>query len=168
MIRLLPLAFLFAACASPLGGEDLDLGVGASGLPGYGFVVSAAQRMTSTENFRVDLEIDWTHQELDDDPDGTDEDWEQVRLGFLFERNPAATRHWTARTGFVWLRAQGDPVYLDDPGDYAGMYLGLGHVWDVSPHLSHGPDFSLLLVDGEGSQSGGLVPQIAWRLVWHF
>jgi len=167
LIRTLPIAALLGACASPLGGEDIDLGVGASALPGLGVTVSASQRMTSTENARIDVEFGWTHQELDDHPDGTDEDWEQVQLGLLWEKDPLEAQHWIARAGVVWLRAQGDPVYLDDPGDYGGVYLGVGYRWETSPHLSTGPDFSLLLVDGEGRQCGGVVPQLAWRLVWH-
>ena len=162
---LLPL--LTGACASSLGGEDIDLGVGASVLPGYGVNVAASQRMASTENTRIDLEFDWTHQELDDDPEGTDEDWEQVRLGIRWKKDPLEKQHWIARAGVVWLRSQGDPVYLADPGDYGGVYLGLGYQWETSPHLSTGPGFSLLLVEGEGSHGAGVVPQFVWQLVWH-
>ena len=167
MIRTLPFLLLLGACASPLGGEDIDLTVGASALPGYGVTTGIAQRMTTTENARIDLEFDWTRQKVDDDPDGTDDSWQQIQLGLLWKKDPLETRHWIARAGVAWLRAQGDPVYLDEPGDYGGVYLGLGYLWETSPHLSTGPDFTLLFVEGEGSQGGGLIPQIAWRLVWH-
>jgi len=156
-----------AACASPLGGEDIDVGVGASGLPGYGVTASIAQRMANTANGRVDFELQWTHQELEDDPDGPDEDWEQVQLGWRYKYAPEADRHWVASVGAVWLRAQSDPKFLDAPGDYGGAYLGLGYRWDMGPHLSLGPDVTLLFVEGEGSLGGGVIPQFALRLVWH-
>lgn len=162
------LAFgLCGACAAPLGGEDVDVAVGASGLPGYGVTASLSQRMTNTANGRVDFAFAWTHQELGDDSSDSDEDWEQVQLGWLYKHASEAKRHWLASAGAVWLRAQSDPKFLDEPGDYAGVYLGLGYQWDTSPHLSLGPDFTLLFVEGEGSLSGGVIPQLALRLVWH-
>lgn len=151
---------------APLGGEDVEVGVGASALPGYGATVSFSQRMLQVEHARLDLEVEVAFQRLGEDPDATDGDWQQVRMGFLGRTDPAGARHWTARAGMALLRAQGDPVYLDAPGDYGGGYVGVGYLVDVGAHVSTGPDLSLFVVDGEGSNRGGLVPQVAWRLVW--
>ena len=135
---------LGSACASPLGGRDFELAAGASALPGPGVVVGASQRMAVVDEKEIDVEIDWTHQWLDTGVENQrrrGDDSDQVRLGFRVRWPEAEPDRWTARVGVAWLRAQGDPEFLDLPGDYGGAYLGLGYDFELSEHLLTGPDF---------------------------
>lgn len=156
-----------AGCSSPLGGQDLDLALAAHALPGVGGGVGLSQRMGTFAGQRLDFEIALMHQELSEaGPRGDDWDqiWGGLRLGAL-ERDGLSG---TFRAGVTWLRVEGDPEYLDDPGDYGGLYAGAGLEWPVSAALSTGPEATVSAVDSEGSKSGaGLTGEIAWRLVWH-
>ncbi len=161
-----PLFLVAAGCASPLGGQDLDLSVGASALPGLGGLVGLSQRIWQGEDRRVDFEMELVHQELEDPGPQGDDDWDQIRGGLLL-RSADPGPSWIARGGGVWLRSQGETSVLDDAGDYGGLYLGAGLDFPVGTSLRSGPDLSLLFVDAEGSRGGsGVVVELAWRLTW--
>ena len=170
-LGLLAAPFL-GACASPLGGRDIEVAAGPIVGPGVGAFVSAAQLMLERERFLVHVEVGYAHSTLDPGIDRVgrpvDEGWDQVYGGFRVTTSPAARAHWVARGGAAWVRAQGDPEYFDDPGDYGGAYLGVGYVRRLTEHLSTGPALTLYGVLPEGSEDdGGVVPQLAWHLAWH-
>jgi len=161
------LALALAACSSPLGGEDFDLSAAAHALPGLGFGAGFAQRVGELSDLRIDAEITLVHQELSDaGPLG--DDWDQILGGLRFSPAERDSHYFYGRAGVTWLRADGDPEFLDDPGDYGGGYGGVGYEWSLSPSLATGPELTLSYVDGEGHSSGsGLIGEIAWRWVWH-
>lgn len=167
LLRSVAALFLASACQSPLGGEDIDLALAASGLPGIGASAGLAQRVGSVRGLRLDAEVSWTHQELSDEgPRG--DDWDQVFGGLRLGDPSEAELRRSVRAGITWLRADGDPEFLDDPGDYGGVYLGGGLAWRIARSLSSGPELTFSAVDSEGSKSGsGLTAELAWRLVWH-
>ena len=160
------LLLLGPGCSSPLGGQDLELGAGPSVLPGYGFVVSGAQRMWSSETKRLDLELDWTHQEIDPTVMASTGKFDQVRFATRLIFKPDAPSRWSGRFGATWLRARGDPVFMTQEGDYAGGFFGVGYEWQWTPHITTGPDFTLSYVTPEKEGTAGFVPQFAWRFVW--
>ena len=155
-----------AACASPLGGEDLELAVGPSVLPGVGASATVSQRIANPGDARLDFEVDYAHQELDEEgPTGKD-DWDRVRAGLKLLWPAEADWRWTARFGGVWARALGDPEFLDSRGDYGGVYLGAGFEFPLGKALATGPELSVSALDSEGSGDFGWVPEITWRLIW--
>ncbi|MEW6074011.1 MAG: hypothetical protein AB1726_15625 [Planctomycetota bacterium] len=167
----LALALLAGACASPLGGRDLHLGAAAVWGPRLGGEIRAAQLALERPRFDVLVEASVAHESLDPavSPQGerVDEGWDQVQAGLAIVTDPRGDASWVGRAGVVWLRAQGDPVVLDAPLDYGGGYLGIGRLHRLNEHLSTGPELTLLGVLPEGSgDAGGVVPQLAWRLVW--
>ena len=158
-----------AGCASPLGGENLEIGAGVSGLPRVGGLISVSQRMHTAPWGRLDFELDLVHQELKTDESETghrDDDFDQVRLGLRWRLEPVEPRTLVLRLGVAWMRIQGDFKYLDEPADYGGGYLGVGYEFPLGDHAVTGPDFSLLLMDAEGTGDSGFVPQLAWRILW--
>ena len=161
------LLLVLGSCRSPLGGQDIDLHAAAHALPGVGFGGGLAQRIGELRGLRVDAELVLAHQELSDEgPRG--DDWDQVWGGFRFSSLERDERYLYGRAGVTWLRVEGDPVFLDDPGDYGGIYGGLGYEWSLGPSAATGPELTLSAVDSEGDESGsGLVAEIAWRWVWH-
>ncbi len=167
-LALLAAALLAGGCSSPLGGRDLELGVGPSALPGVGGMLSFTQRVFSNEEREIGVEVDWTQQRVDRDRQAgfRGSELDQVRLGVRGRWLAGALEDWHMRGGVVWLRTLGDPVYLDKPGDYGGGYLGFGYEFPLGEHLVTGPDLTVHLVDSEGSGDAGVVPQLAWRLYW--
>lgn len=158
-----------ASCASPLGGEDLELGAGVTGLPRVGGLVSFSQRMHTADWGRLDLEVDVSHQDLKEDEAENghrDDDFGQVRLGMRWRLEPVDPRTLVLRLGIAWMRVQGDFEYLDEPADYGGGFVGIGYEFPLGDHAVTGPDFSLMLMDAEGTGDTGLVPQFAWRILW--
>ena len=167
MRRFLAATVFFVGCASPFGGEDVDVSLGLSTLPGLGATLGLSQRIVTARGVRYDVGVDLTHQELDDPgPDG-DDDWRQFRLGFSAGFFGEQRRGWIARAGLTWVRAQGDPGYLDTTGDFGGGYMGLGYRFPLSRFVSFEPDISVLVLDAEGGGDFGYVPELTWRLVWH-
>ena len=159
--------FLGCACASPLGGEDLELSLGASALPGAGALAGLSQRLWEGEHRRLDFEMQYVHQELADEGPSGDNDWDELRGGLRLRSPSQASTVWFASTGAVWLRARGEPEVLDAPDDYGGVYLDLGLAFALTPSLATGPDLSFLAVDAEGDRSGGgTLTELAWRIVW--
>ncbi len=163
----IPLAVVLGSCASPLGGEDLELWLGASALPGAGVVAGLSQRLWQGQDLRVDYEMDLLHQELSDAGPSGDDEWDQIRAGLRLRPPSMETPRWSGRAGAVWLRSQGETGVLEEADDYGGVYAGAGLDFDIGPALATGPDLSLLYVDAESDRGGsGLVSELAWRLVW--
>jgi len=162
----LSLALGGGACASPLGGRDLDLGLSAQTLPGVGAGVSLSQRVARSGPQRIDFEAGVDRQDLADaGPSG--DAWTRVWAGLSCAEDVRET-HLVGRAGVNWLRTEGKAGRLEDPGDYGGVYAGLGLLWEVAPALSTGPDLTLMFVDAEGTRSGsGGLATLAWRWVWH-
>jgi len=162
---------LLAGCAAPLGGEDFTLAVGPAASPGLGLHLSGAQRMYEGERFDLSAEVGFVQQALrsmyDDRGRCRDSGWSQALFGFQAATHPRDGARWIGRAGVTWLRAMGDPVFLDEPGDYGGFFVGLGYERRIGEHLSTGPDLTLLGLLPEGSGSGGVMPQLAWRIIWH-
>ncbi len=158
---------LVASCASPLGGQELDITFGPSTEPGLGGTIGLAQKIHTYENVRFDVELDLVHQELEDEGPTDEDDFDQVRFGFK-AAFPATSKHqMTTRLGVAWLRTLGDAVYLDGTGDFGGGYLGLGYQVRLSKHLSFNPDIAVLVVDAEGGGDFGQLIEVTWRLIWH-
>ncbi len=157
---------LVSACASPLGGEDIDAALGLSALPGLGANATLAQRIAGSGATRLDFELDLAHQELED-AGARGDDWDRIRVGLKLAFPAEDDFRWTARAGGVWLRAEGDPVYLDAPGDYGGVFVGVGFEFDLGPALATGPELSLSALDAEGSGDFGWSPELVWRWIWH-
>ena len=153
------------ACSSPLGGEDLELALGPSVLPGVGASAALSQRIANPGDARLDFEIDVAHQELaEEGPKGKD-DWDRIRGGLKLLWPAEESWRWTLRSGGVWARARGDPEILD-PGDYGGVYLGAGFEFPLGGALVTGPEVSVSALDSEGSGDFGWVPEIVWRVIW--
>jgi len=158
---------LLCACTSPLGGEDLELALGASAQPGFGGLVGLSQRVWEGEARRVDFEMALIHQELADEGPTGKNDWDEIRAGLKLRSPSQASTVWFASSGAVWLRARGEPEVLDAPDDYGGLYLDLGLHFALTPALATGPDLTFLAVDAEGDRSGsGTATELAWRFVW--
>jgi hypothetical protein len=161
------------SCAAPHGGENFQLAAGPVAGPGIGVGASIGQTVHEGERRRILVEAGLMHQRLDDDLDNTGrplrEGWDQATLGVRIESTATEGGRWSLRGGAVWVRAQGDPVFLDEPADYGGVYLGAGLEWRFSRHLSMGPELTLfgLLPEGSG-RTGGIVPQLAWRVALRF
>lgn len=156
-------------CTSPLGGRDLELGATAGALPGLGGAVSFSQRMHGGAAGRLDAQVDLTHQSVDRDVGAhgrVGDTVDQIRAGVLWRPTPEASGTWTVRAGVAWLRAKGDPVFLDEPGDYGGGFFGLGYRWHVTPSLVQGPELTVQFFDSEGNGGSGFVPELAWGLWW--
>jgi len=163
------LALLLAGCASPLGGEDLELSTGLSGSPGLGLRLGFAQRLHAGAGGRVDFQTEVVHQRLDEAtrPDGeVGDELDLVRVGLRWRATPAESSTWGARAGIVWLRARGDVGPLDGTGDFGGVFLGAEREWRLGRHLATGPGLVLHLVDSEGDGDSGLLAEAAWVLVW--
>ena len=163
-------AVLAPACHSPLGGEDVDLTVSAQALPGVGAGLSLSQRVLDRGAKRIDFELGFERQELaDEGPSGDDwtRIWAGLRCAPLFAADERQ-HHLEWRGGVTWLRSDGEPSVLRDPGDYGGAYLGAAWIWELGPSVGTGPDVTVLFVDAEGDNSGSaLVGELAWRWVWH-
>lgn len=162
LVALLPCG----ACRSVVEGRDLDLSIGAQGLPGVGLGLAFSQRLVDWRGARIDLEAGLDRQELaDESEDGND--FSRIWAGARW-RDAEPVDSWELRLGVNWLRTEGAAGTLDDPGDYGGAYFGGGYRWEVGEALATGPDCTLMLVDSEGTRSGsGALLELAWRLEWH-
>lgn len=143
----------------------------ASFLPNVGLGLGGGVVVSRTSSATTSLELLGTWQFLDDEDfidDGNPAagDWYQLRLGAKMSFQPKSRRHLTLRAGGIWLQANGEPNILDVPGDYYGVYGGVGFETDVTPCLTVGPELSLLLVTRDSDFSVEPVPQFNWHFTW--
>jgi hypothetical protein len=163
-----------AGCTGvPLQESDLSVNAGLSALPNLGFTVGLEQVFRRAEGTSDSLELLATLQPWDDEDilsDGNPSagNFAQFQLGVKRDRPLGEDRWWTTHGGVVWFRATGEPNIVQKPGDYLGVYGGVGFQMQVTKNLSIGPDLSLLLVSLERSGEVDVVPQLAWRVTFGF
>jgi hypothetical protein len=145
------------------GGGSLFPNVGVSGHVGWAFARGSAI---------WSLEAEGIWQFLDDEffvDDGRPESgsWLQGRIGVRTVLSPHKTRRPVLRAGATWWEARGDePNIVIRSGHYFGGYVGFGFEGSLSRTITAGPEITVSVASNDGSFSGGVVPQIGWRLSW--
>jgi hypothetical protein len=162
---------LYLRPTSPGRRSDFYAGGGLSVLPNIGISAHAGYVFCHRPEVEWSVEVEGIWQFLDDKTfvdDGNPEagDWYQAKVGVLARSTPTDRRHATWRGGFTWFRATGEPNLVEQPGDYFGVYTGVGFETDITPSLSIGPEVSLVVAAGPGPIKDGIVPQVAWRATW--
>ena len=144
-----------------------SVGLAPSLLPNVGLAASVAVPL------RVDspwlLEARFTDQFLDDkafadngDPEAGG--WKQLDLGLLRFSQEEDGRFWSTRFGLVGFRARGEPNLVELPGDYAGVYLGVGRFARFGRGFVFGPELTLVAASGDDPRV--LFPQLTGGLRW--
>lgn len=146
-------------------------GGGLSLFPNIGASIHAGYVVKRFSKFELAAEAEGIWQFLDDETFADDENdaagnWYQLKLGGLARFAPEARRHLTTRAGFTWFQANGVPNMVEKPGDYYGGYVGVGFETDLTPNLTIGPEFTLLVTKGPDTWNDGVVPQLGWKLTW--
>jgi len=169
------LALLCAAGCGVLPTAERDLGatVGFSALPNLGITVGAFQAFRGDELREDALELTSHFQFLDDkdlhdNGDPAAGDFTQFQIGLRRAWTEPLERRWTARGGIAWFRAEGEPNIVQEPGDYLGIYGGIGFEKVLGRGLSIGPDVTLILASRESSGKLDVLPQFTWRVSWRF
>ncbi len=145
--------------------REFALALSAQALPGAGAGIALTQAVLERGERRIDFELGLERQELADESSAGD-DWTRIWAG-LSCAGARTSAGLQGHAGVTWLRSEGQPSVLPDPGDYGGIYLGAGWMFALAPALSMGPDVTLLWVDAEGDRSGSAaVAELAWRWVW--
>jgi hypothetical protein len=94
-------------------------------------------------------------------------DWYQAEVGVALRTQPEARRHAVWRAGAMWFQANGEPNWVDTPGDWFGGYVGFGFETDITPSLSIGPSLTLLGgFPSDGDEGFHVTPQVTWGLTW--
>ncbi|MGQ0612553.1 MAG: hypothetical protein ACT4PV_02220 [Planctomycetaceae bacterium] len=160
-----------AACKSRIPADkpgEFHAGIGFLGVPAAGVSVTAGQTFSDRrEFFDLAFELQAAFQFPEDSPTRTGK-WAQFQAGAKATLSPGHPRHVVLRAGGVWFRATGDPGILDTPGDYLGLYGGVGYEWDLTQRMTVGPEFKVLIVDGEGSLGIEVVPQFGLNWIVKF
>ena len=149
--------------------HEFEFATGISTLPGVGTFVGVSQRIWDGPRVRADFETELVYQALDDDVASNGDvgdDLGQFRFGLRFRRPGNDGPRWIGRFGGTWMRFQGDPVYLDDPRDYGGVYLGVGYEFPLGKRWITGPHVTVHFVASEGVGDSGAVPEAAWRFAF--
>jgi len=183
-MRLLPayplplvLAGLVAGCCTRIPStapRDTYVGFAFSALPQVGLEAGGGKVLARPARYDLSAEVAGAFQFIDDTDLANDGNpgpgsYTQLRAGLKHTFAPGHRRHLTARYGLVWFRATGQfPLIIDSPGDYLGVYAGIGFETDLTPRLTMGPEIRLLIVDGLDSQGVQAFPQFAWNLFWNF
>ena len=166
-------SILAIGCAAPPPDRGARVGLGASVLPNLGLEATAAFPLRRHAGLEPEVELNGTYQFVDDElfaDDGNPEadDWTQVGLSLRLTEGGEDRMRWTARVGPQWLRARGLPNILDEPGDYVGVWIGLGFETRFTRHLSAGPMIAVMPVYGGRRHEFHLVPQLVWGVRWAF
>jgi len=176
-LALLVLAGLVAGCRTRIPStapRDTYAGVAFSALPQVGLEAGGGKIIARPARYDLAAEGAVAFQFIDDTDLADDGrpgpgSFTQLRGGLKHTFSPGGRRHLTARYGLVWFRATGaNPLIIDDPGDYLGIYAGVGFETDLTPTLTMGPEIRLLIVDGLDGQGVQAFPQFAWNLFWNF
>ena len=145
--------------------RELALAFSAQALPGAGAGIALSQLMLERGERRIDFELGLERQKLADEGRAGD-DWTRIWAGRSCTSAPTGAGL-AGRAGVTWLRSEGEPSVLPDPGDYGGIYVGAGWAFALAPALTTGPDLNFLWVDSEGDRAGsGGVFELAWRWTW--
>jgi len=162
---------LAAGCKSRIAREspgEFHAGLGLLAIPSAGFSVTAGQTVSERPQF-YDLAFELQAAlQFPDDSATQSGKWGQLQAGLKATLSPGHDRHVVLRGGGVWFRAAGDPALVEDPGDYLGVYLGAGYEWDLSPRSTVGPEFKLLVVEGEGDFGLEAIPQVGLNWIVKF
>ena len=156
------------AQAGPAPG-DLRIGVAGSFLPNLGFELGMERVIRRSSTSILSAEVRIMNQFLDDkaivdDGDPEAGPWYQVRAGLARASSPDEDRRVTTAFGAVWLRAEGDPNWIQEPGDYAGLYAAVGFVADLTPTISMGPEATLMgVTHTDRFALVRPIPQVNWR-----
>jgi hypothetical protein len=161
---------VLAALSACRGSEHApELGLAPSFLPNLGLAAtgSAVVGRSATHEWRA--ETRFTYQFLDDKdladngfpPAG---DWTQLELGLRADGPSEERLRWSWRFGAVGFRAHGEPNIVEEPGDYYGLYAGVGRFADLGRGFSFGPELTLIAATGPDPRV--LIPQITWGVRW--
>jgi hypothetical protein len=159
-----------AACSAPEGGRAPDLGLAASFLPNLGLAASTSLVVRRSPELEQRLEARFTDQFVDDKAVADNDvgpaagDWTQLELGWLGLGQPDERSHWIWRLGALGFQARGQPNIVSEPGDYLGVYAGLGRETSFGRGFAIGP--AVALIAASGPDDFVLVPQITWGLRW--
>ncbi len=104
----------------------------ASPAPGFGVEVGQVFARPSYATWSFEVEAGW--QDLGESFEGGtgSGQWGQVQGGAKASFLPCKRWHPTARAGLAWFRATEDTEFIDEAGDYVGVYAGLGLEYDVT------------------------------------
>jgi len=142
-------------------------GIGAAVSPDVGFTVTGGQLMRERERFDFAFEMRASRQGSDDSPT-QDGKFVQIQAGVKQTASPGHPRRLFFKYGATWLRANGDPKFIDVPGDYFGVFGSVGYDIDLSERWTLSPEFQLTVVDGEGSTGSEVIPQGFLTLLFRF
>jgi hypothetical protein len=143
-------------------------GVALSGLPDVGGSLIAGQWFSkATAKYDFAFELRGTYQRGEDSltQDGK---FFQVQAGAKQITSPGHRSRWAFRYGATWLRATGNPNFIDKPGDYFGAFGSVGYEWYLTPRLLLGPEATINIVNGEGSTDWEFLPQVSLNLLFDF
>jgi hypothetical protein len=164
-------ALLLVGCRSRIQPEresEIYGGVGVVGLPSVGAQVTAGQYVSkSSPKYDFAFELRAAVEGGSDSPT-QDGGFYQVQAGLRQVTSPGHDRRWVFRYGLTWMRANGDPQVIDEPGDYLGAYGGVAYEWQVGRRVWVGPEVTLSVVDGEGSRGSEVLPQIGFGVFFDF
>jgi hypothetical protein len=165
------LALLVTCCRSRIQPEresDVYGGAGVLGLPSIGGQLTAGQWFSkSLEKHDFAFELRGGVQGA---PDSATQDggFYQIQMGVKQATSPGHDRRLFFRYGLTWFRANGDPAMIDDPGDYFGLYGGVGYEWRLGERWWIGPEASVTFADGEGALGSEFLPQLGLNVVFDF
>lgn len=153
---------------SPIG--EVYAGASVAALPAWGGSLHVGQVFARTDLAAWSLELEATLQDLDSEIGGTTEggSWAQVRGGAKASFNPCGRGHPTARAGFGWFRSTGETDLVGDADDYIAFHVGLGYEFDITEHLTTGPEITALFAAAEKGFDVKVVPQVRWHVIWKF
>lgn len=159
-------------CWDPSCCRNKYVGFSGSLLPNVGIGIGGGFIVKRAPGVQYAVELQGTYQFLDDEDFADDGnpaagDWYQIRAGMKIISTPKFRRHLTGRFGAVWLRAEGEPNILQDPGDYWGIYGGIGFETDLTPQISVGPELQVMLVTRDDEFDVETpIPQLNWHLIY--
>ncbi len=150
------------------GETEIYGGVGLAAVPDVGVAVTAGQYFSKFKPlYDFAFELRGVLQGGDDSAT-QDGEFFQVQAGVKQVTSPGHPRRWFFRYGITWMRANGDPRVLDRPGDYFGAYGAAGYEIDLGDRWTLSPEFSVNIVDGEGSTGTEFLPQVFLSLLFRF
>jgi hypothetical protein len=149
---------------APVG--DVYAALGASAVPGLGLSATMGQVFCRDPRVTWSFEASAAVQRLVFDGDG---ELAFLRGGVKASLSPDCASHWVGRAGPAWFRAtENSAPFVDDAGDFFGGYASVGHEWDLTPHVSTGPEAGVLLGIEEKQGDFQALPFLCWHLILKF